>query len=281
MAAKQEIDLSFLKQSYDEIELPSRGLPYTKDNPFSKGKIHIRPWLTPEEKIIDKFDRGNFYSIIGRLVGSVIEERVNIETLTDADLFFILYWIRSITYGSTYSIETTCPHCGNKVKVKINIYDYPIKYLSEFEEPFTVLLPSSGIELKMRLPRVGDLIKSTETKHSDLYKMGTTINPDIYRFALCTSEMILPNANKDVLNENDMENYLPFTLKKIWTALPANDIVAIRKAISKFEHGYIDNVEVKCSECEKYFEQAPLLEWNFFRPSNRESSTDSELSLDI
>jgi len=49
--AKKDLDLSFLKPNAEEFELPSRGLPYNEKNPLSKGKIHIRPWITSEEKI--------------------------------------------------------------------------------------------------------------------------------------------------------------------------------------------------------------------------------------
>lgn len=272
---KKDLDLSFLKQSSEELELPSKGLIYNKSNPLSSGKIHIRPWLTSEEKLIDKFDKGNFYNIVKRLVECVVEENISVEDMSDADLFFTLYWIRILTYGPSYTVETTCPECDERVKIKINIQDYPIKYLEEFKEPLNIDLPS-GIKLRMRYPRFGDLIESTESKHSDIYKMGIKVSPDIYRFALCTEEMELPNAEHDILSdENTNGNFLKLTLDKIWCRLPAKDILTIRQYLTKFDHGYTENIEVKCPECEKYFNQAPVLAYDFFRPSNRESANNS------
>ena len=77
--AKKDLDLSFLKPNAEEFELPSRGLPYNEKNPLSKGKIHIRPWITSEEKILDKFDRGNFFNVIKKLVQNAVAEKIDIE----------------------------------------------------------------------------------------------------------------------------------------------------------------------------------------------------------
>ena len=49
--AKKDLDLSFLKPNAEEFELPSRGLSYDDKSALAKGKIHIRPWVTSEEKI--------------------------------------------------------------------------------------------------------------------------------------------------------------------------------------------------------------------------------------
>lgn len=276
-----DIDLSFLSNTYEPIQLPSKGKPYDKSSPLSKGTVNIRSWVTSEEKLIDKLTTGNFYSIICKLVSSAVQERFDINELTDADLFFLLYNIRSMTYGSTYKIDTTCPECGEKTTVTVDIYNYPITFLDKYDDTFTVELPKTKIKLKMRYPKVKDLIESTETKHSDIFKMGIKINSDIYRYALCTEEMTLPNAEGNVLNEETMDNFLPFTLKNIWVKLPAGDITAIRKAIKKYEHGYLENADVQCTECQAYFPQAPLLGWSFFRSESGESGTDDKVSNDI
>ena len=50
---KKELDLSFLIQPTEEFELPSRGLHY-EDSILKKGKVHCRPWVSTDEKLIDK-----------------------------------------------------------------------------------------------------------------------------------------------------------------------------------------------------------------------------------
>lgn len=264
--AKKDLDLSFLKPNAEEFELPSRGLPYNEKNPLSKGKIHIRPWITSEEKILDKFDRGNFFNVIKKLIQNAVVEKIDIDEMTDADVFFVLYWLRVITYGPTYKIDRECPECGSKISVTVNIQDYPIKYLEEYKDEFELELPVSKIKLRMKFPKFGSLIEATESKHSDLYKMGIKMSPEIYRYALCTEEMTLPNETKDILTKADDFNLM---LNKIWPMLPAGDLVEIKQYLAKFDHGYTENATSQCPECQKFFNQAPIMTDEFFRPSGR------------
>ena len=268
MAKIAEIDLSFLKQSTTELELPSKGLPYPKGHPLATGKIHIRSWLTPEEKLIDKFDKGNYYSILKKLVQNITDEKFDVGDMTEADFFFVLYRVRFLTYGSTYIITNECPICREEIKFNLDLNQFKIKYLESYKDVLEITLPQSGIVLKMRIPKFNDLIEATENKHSDIYKMGIKVNYDIYKYALCTDEMVLPNEAHNILTK---ENDFVLMLNKIWPVLPANDMVAIRSELSKYDHGYVDPIEIKCPECGKYFTQGAPFTEEFFRPSGRES----------
>jgi len=269
---KKDLDLSFLNSELEEIELPSKGILYDKNNNFNKGKAHIRPWLTSEEKLIDKFNKGNFYNIIKRLVQNSLEEKTDVEELTFGDFFFILYWIRAISYGSQYKADVECPNCSAKIKSDIDIYRYSIKYLEDIKEPLSFILPKSGIELKYRLPRVKDLIEATEKSHSDSLKLGVTISPDIFRLARCVIEMVLPDTEHTILTQ---EEDFGTMINKIWPRLPAIDLVSFRTELAKYDHGYVNNEMTKCPECETYFEIAPLLSFEFFRPGSGEPSVNS------
>lgn len=261
--AKKDLDLSFLNQNYEEIELPSLGKLY-KNKEVKNGKIHIRPWVTTEEKLIDKFNKGNFYSVVKRLVQNTIEEKFNVEELTKGDFFYLLYWVRLLSYGSTYNMDTQCPKCSSDIKVKIDLKDFPVTYLPDIIEPISFTMPQTKIELKMRLPRVKDIIDATEKTHSDYMRIGININEELYLFAKCVEEMILPNEERTVLTDKDDFDTM---LHRIWSKLPASDILAFREELKKYNHGYVENSFVKCPECEKFFEQAPVLSFEFFRPS--------------
>lgn len=268
---KKELDLSFLNQSSEEIELPSRGLLYIK-NDFSKGKVHVRPWLTSEEKLIDKFSKGNFYNVLKRLVQNVIEEKTSVDEMTVGDFFHVLYWIRNLSYGSKYSIESICPKCGKSIKPLIDLNQFDVTYLEECSEPMEVTLPSSKIQIKFRLPRVKDLIEATEKTHSESLRLGVSVNADSYKLVRCIEEMTLNNADKDVLTQKEDFNTM---LYKVWPKLPAIDSAALKDAMSKYDHGYITGGIATCPECEEPYEQAPVLTFEFFRPSSGESSENS------
>ncbi len=261
---KKELDLSFLNQGSEEIELPSRGILY-KSKEIKNGKVHVRPWLTPEEKLIDKFSRGNFYNILKRLVQNVLEEKFPVEELTIGDFFYLLYWIRGLSYGPKYKTETDCPNCGARIKATIDLTKFEVTYLPECVEPMSMVLPKSRIEVKFRLVRLKDLIEATEKSHSETLKYGSAISPDIYKLAKCVLEMVLPNEEKTILTQ---EEDFSTMLNLIWPKLPAIDILALREEMAKFDHGYIKSSASKCPECENYFEQMAVLSFEFFRPSS-------------
>jgi uncharacterized protein (UPF0212 family) len=274
---KKNLDLSFLIQGTEEIELPSKGLLY-KDGDFVKGKVHVRPWLTTEEKLIDKFTRGNFYSILKKLVQNVMEEKTSVEEMTVSDFFYVLYIIRAMSYGPIYYTDTECPICEAKIQSKIDLSKYKTKYLEPCAEPFTMTLPKSRIEIKFRLPRVKDLIEATEKTHSEALKFGVNVSPDIFKLARCVEEMVLNNVERDILTQ---EEDFDTMLYKIWPKLPAIDAAAIREEMSKYDHGYVTNEMTKCPSCENNFEQAPVLSFEFFRPSSTGTSDDSGPIIDI
>ena len=276
--AKIELDLSFLQPHYDKIDLPSMGSPYPESNPFSKGSVRIRPWGSTEEQYVDNFNKGNFYTIIESLLSNAILEKCDITKLTLGDAFYILYWIRSLSYGSKYELETQCPHCNEIVKVSVDISECPIKYLDTNLTEFNFILPSSKIEVKYRLTYLEDMIEST-TKN-DKTKIGgkSKFSAEINRLIRVVTEMTLPNENKDVLTYT---KDLAILKNKIWPLIPAIDIIALKEEMSKYDHGYVDPIFVKCPECKESFEQSPLISYEFFRPSVGKPTENSKLSVDV
>ena len=281
--AKQALDLSFLTTPYEEIELPSRGLVYKNDDSLNednspkytanlkKGVVHIRPWVASEEKIIDRLVKGNFYSVIKRLVEDATQENIKAETLTLGDVLYILYQLRALTYGSKYKANITCPMCDENVDVTLNIYDYEVTYLDAPETTSTITLPKSGIEVTLRIPLFGDFIESTEEKLSNTYKSGIKVTPSQYLIARCITSMILPNEVKQELTQENFGDII----NKILPRLPLLDTVALTEELNKFEHGIIKSVGVQCPECERIIQVDALLRGEFFRPSvSRATNTD-------
>ncbi|NLE05619.1 MAG: hypothetical protein GX638_12575 [Crenarchaeota archaeon] len=269
---KKELDLSFLIQPVEEFELPSRGLHY-KDSILKKGKLHCRPWVSTDEKLIDKFNRGNFYDILKRLVKNVLEEKIDVDELTTGDFFYLLNMIRSISYGSVYMIKRTCPSCDSNITVPVDLYDFPIKFLEdESKEPFEVTLPKSGIIIKYRLPRLRDSIEATEKSQFEAKRLGVSISPDSYKMVRCIEEMTLPNKENTILTQKDD---FAVMLHKIWPIIQGIDILKFRSEIDKHDHGVVENIEIKCPECESKFEQGPVLTYEFFRPSSGGSELNS------
>jgi uncharacterized protein (UPF0212 family) len=268
-ANKKPLDLSFLTQGIDTLELPSRGILYPVNSPLSKGKLKIRPWITAEEKLIDKFNKTNFYSILRRLVEAAVEENVDITEMTLGDFFFVLYNIRQLSYGAAYTTSVRCPHCNTDVETEVDLNNCEVTYLKEgFVEPIELVLPISKIEVKLRLPRLRDVIEATESTQFESKRYGSKINSDMYKFAKCALEMKLPNEDHDILT---IDKDFMTELQLIWPKMPAADYAAIKNKLDEFDHGYIDTIQTKCPNCEEMIEQAPVLSPDFFRPSPRRS----------
>ena len=51
--------------------------------------------------------------------------------------------------------------------------------------------------------------------------------------------------------------------------------------MSKYDHGYVDPIFVKCPESKESFEQSPLISYEFFRPSVGKPTENSKLSVDV
>ena len=64
----------------------------------------------------------------------LLKKRGSVDELTKGDFFYLLYWARTISYGSVYNIESTCTKCGSDIKTKIDLQDFPITYLTEVVE---------------------------------------------------------------------------------------------------------------------------------------------------
>ena len=86
------------------------------------------------------------------------------------------------------------------------------------------------------------------------------------------------NENKDVLTYT---KDLAILKNKIWPLIPAIDIIALKEEMSKYDHGYVDPIFVKCPECKESFEQSPLISYEFFRPSVGKPTENSKLSVDV
>lgn len=260
----KNIDLSFLSQGFDVLELPSKGLLYTKDNPLSSGKINVRAWVTAEERQLNKINSNNVYPILRRLLENSIEGNIDITQMTLGDFFYTMYWVRQLTYGSAYMTTVKCPHCETEVSTTIDIFECETVFLESNPEPIQIELKKSGIKLKLRLPRFMDILKSTESTFAGSKKFGITIDPELYRTGLSILEMELPNEDKDVLTaEDNFEQII-----KILPKLHPIDNIIIKKAIDKYDHGYVGTVITKCENCGNPIEQVPVLNYQFFRPSD-------------
>lgn len=141
----------------ETYELPSKGLLYSNKDDLKE--ITLRSMTTFEEKM--RLGSQSFYTKISNILDSIVTspENFNAKEMTIFDFNFLMYKMRTVSYGPTYKVNITCPHCGNNVLLKINLDDLKVNYLDEKqEEPFTI----------GPLPRTGDIIGCKHLRVKDL-----------------------------------------------------------------------------------------------------------------
>jgi hypothetical protein len=272
MAKKKDINLDFLQLPYEPLELPSKGYFYEESVPEIKnGTINIRKMIAKDERLLDSINRLNFYNKWSSVIKNCTKENFDPFDLTLFDVFYIIYWLRAKTFGSKYEINTTCPHCNTEQSHYLDISNFPITYIEKkIQEPFNVELFNDGnsniISVKIKYPRLGDIVESSKKNHSDLSKKGVRISETLYLRFLCTTEMTIPqNGNIEILNPEEHERLM----LDIYEKLPADSLLNITDEYENYEHGIINNIDLQCIDCGELFPQLPLFTEDFFRPTKQ------------
>jgi len=88
----------------EEIDLPSKGLVYSKDNPLSSGKVEIKYMTAKEEDILSNQSYIENGTVLDKLLDSVIISKIDTKDLIIGDKNAILIATRILGYGSEYKV---------------------------------------------------------------------------------------------------------------------------------------------------------------------------------
>lgn len=159
--------------------LPSKGLLY--GDSFGS-EVTIRSMTTFEEKM--RLGSQGFWKTLSAILDAVVTSPEVYETkyMTLFDFYFLMYKMRAVSYGPTYKVNVTCPHCNHQDTYKVNLDELEVNYLSdEFKEPFTVgPLPRSGDTLECRFLRVIDSINNEKKAKEILRKSPDYMGDPLY-----------------------------------------------------------------------------------------------------
>lgn len=233
--------------------LPSNGL-------FGGPKqVTLRAMTTKEEKLI-LTTRDS--SIFERLVKSCCVEPkdLEIDKLHTQDTYFLIYALRSITFGDNYVQNSVCPECGARQDFNINISDMETIILDtdEIEKELTCQLPINKDTLQLKLLSNGDnnriekLVKTRTAK-------GKVQDPDSYNFTLKLMESIVTKNGEDFESEDEKRNYVD--------TLHLQDLVVIQNTLSKITFGLDNRVLRTCNRCHEEVEIDGVICPEFFRPT--------------
>jgi hypothetical protein len=137
------------------VELPSKGLLYSKENPLSSGQIEMKYMTAREEDILTNQNYIQQGTVLDKLLESLIVSKVDLKDIVVGDKNAILIASRILGYGQDYEFESGGKH-----------YNVDLTTLKDKELPedidytkgnnFYYTLPASGVEVGFKLLTHGD-----------------------------------------------------------------------------------------------------------------------------
>jgi len=143
--------MSEFKFPTEEVELPSKGLIYAKDNPLSSGKVEMKYMTAREEDILSNQSYIQKGTVLDKLLDSlIIDKNIKTDDLIVGDKNALLIASRILGYGKDYEV---------KIKGESHIIDCSTLENKEFNESefvagkneFSYTLPSTDTIITYKL----------------------------------------------------------------------------------------------------------------------------------
>lgn len=237
--------------------LPSLGKVYSSE---IDPNVTLRTMTTAEE--MKRLSRSDFpYKTMSDIIKDcmVSGPAVHPYDMCLGDYLFLLYKLRTVTYGPSYTITTVCPFCTTENTDTISLddlyvrqFDESVLNLREFELPQT----KKRIKIRFQTPRILDTIED-KVRHHKKKSMDKNINPEL----IYTLSTMIEEVDGKVPNILDVENWVQ--------TLPMMDTQTILMFADKMNSmiGVDRSLEVTCDTCRLSYVTTFRLNNEFFRPS--------------
>tara|TARA_R110000822_G_scaffold72875_4_gene175167 strand:+ start:8247 stop:8993 length:747 start_codon:yes stop_codon:yes gene_type:complete len=159
------------------IELPSKGLVYSEDNPLSSGKIEMKYMTAKEEDILSNQSYIQKGVVLDKLLQSLIVSEINYQDLIVGDKNAIMIAARVLGYGKDYEFE----YKGEKVTVDLSLLDnkpFDEASISQGQNEFSFTLPSSETLITYKLLTHKDEM-AIEAELRGLKKLNKNASPEV------------------------------------------------------------------------------------------------------
>ena len=144
----------------EQIDLPSKGLIYPKENPLSSGLVEMKYMTAKEEDILTNVNLLRQGLAIEKMLTSLIKSPIKYEDLTLGDRNGLLIAARILAYGKDYSFKYPNPNTGETEVVEVDLQNLKYKELdwSLFtnKNEFEFVLPHSKNTVTFKILNVAD-----------------------------------------------------------------------------------------------------------------------------
>ncbi len=169
--------MSEFKFPTEEVELPSKGLIYPKDNPLSEGKVEMKYMTAKEEDILTNQNYIKQGNVVDKLLKSLIMSKVNYDEMIVGDRNAILVAARILGYGKDYDFM----YKGENVSIDLTTLE--TKFLEEGDmvegkNEFAYTLPHTNTAITYKILTNRDE-KKIDAEVKGLKKLDKQASPEL------------------------------------------------------------------------------------------------------
>ena len=238
----------------EDFVLPSKGEVYAKE---IDPNYSLRSMTTLEEKKRLSI-RDLPYKVLAEIIDDCTVDKKDIKAydLIVGDFQYLLYKLRTVTYGNDYKVTTRCPLCGKVHEETVDLDALDILYTENAHEKLTVELPVSKSKVKINLltPRILDEVNRRAkeiTEKSKDYKSDP-------KFTLSLEALI---------NEVEGEKLSPGKLTRFVEDLPMRDVRVLNSSAEKIKFGLDTAIQSTCPFCLHDYTYELPFNGEFFGPT--------------
>ena len=170
--------MSEYKFPTEQVELPSKGLIYPKDNPLSSGKVEVKYMTAKEEDILSNQSYIQKGIVLDKLLQSlIIDKKINLDDLIVGDKNALLISSRILGYGKDYDVVIG----GQDYTLDISTLEHreiDDSLFTSGKNEFNYILENTGTVLTYRLI-TGHIEKKIEREIAGLKKLNKEISTDL------------------------------------------------------------------------------------------------------
>ena len=161
----------------EEVELPSKGLVYPKDNLLSSGKVEMKYMTAKEEDILTNQNYIKQGVVIDKLLKSLIVSKVNYDDMIVGDKNAVLVAARILGYGKDYDF------IKDGETVSVDLTELETRYLDEStmidgQNEFSYTLPHTNTAITYKILTNRDE-KKIDAEVKGLKKINKTASPEL------------------------------------------------------------------------------------------------------
>ena len=235
--------------------LPSRGKIYGTG---VSETVTLRSMTTAEEQK-RLVSRDYPYRTLCEIIDDCTVNDIGISSydMSIGDYQFLLYKLRTVTYGEEYNMSVTCPYCGCTTTETINLDNLElIDHVDEIPKFLEFDLPKSKkhLTLKVQTPRMLDKIKARVAEDK---KRGITRDLTL-TYTLAELIDTIDGKKEDIIHVEEWVGQLPMA--------DVNTIISYAEKVNSLL-GLDTKLIITCDICGLSYESKLLATKEFFRPA--------------